>query len=108
MRMLGLFVVLLVLGGCTTKSTTTGSSAPLPKTVVDSQQTSPSGRYSGFVWTWDAQRNIVTFYSFDTGRTFRVLTTADQIARLRMHENASVTGQLLAPDEITVVGPAAR
>jgi hypothetical protein len=103
--MLGLLIVLLGFVGCTTASTTTGGSAPLPKTVVAPQQTSPAGRYSGFVWTWDAQRNIVTFYNFDTGRIFRVQTTADQIGRLRMHENGSVTGQLLAPDEISVVAP---
>jgi hypothetical protein len=103
--MLGLLVVLLGLVGCTTASTTTAS-APHPKTVVAPQQTSASGRYSGFVWTWDKQRNIVTFYNFDTGRIFRVQTTGDQIDRLRMHENGAVTGQLLAPDEITVVAPA--
>ena len=102
MRKLGLIVVPLLLVGCTTASKTT-SSAPPPKTVVAAQQTSPSGRYTGYVWTWDAQRNIVTFYDFDTAKIFRVQTTPDQIQRLTMHTTGSVTGQLLAPDEITTV-----
>ena len=113
MRMLGLAAItLLLLGACTTKSTTTTPTAtvtaPPPKTVIAPQQTSPTGRYSGFVWTWDTQRSIVTFYNFDTGKTFRVQTTNDQIGRLRMHENGTVTGQLLAPDEINHVMPASR
>ena len=102
MRKLALIVVPLLLVGCTTASKMT-SSAPPPKTVVAPQQTSPTGRYSGFVWTWDAERNIVTFYNFDTAAIFRVQTTADQIKLLTMHTNGSVTGQLLAPDEITTV-----
>jgi hypothetical protein len=100
MRKLGLIAIPLLLVGCTTASKTT-SSAPPPKTVVAAQQTSPTGRYSGYVWTWDAERNIVTFWDFDRAKIFRVQTTADQIKLLTMHSNGSVTGQLLAPDEIT-------
>jgi len=63
------------------------------------------GKYSGLVWTWDSGRSIVTFY--DAGRQFRVQVTPDQIARLRHHENATVTGTLLGPDVIeTVLLPA--
>jgi len=102
MKKLCLLVVPLLLIGCTTASKGPTSSAPPPKTVVHPQQTSPTGRYSGYVWTWDTERNIVTFYDFDTAKTFRVQTTNDQIQRLTMHTNGSVTGQLLAPDEITV------
>jgi uncharacterized lipoprotein YajG len=109
MKRLGLPLLgLFLLAGCTTASTTT-STAPPPKTVVAPAQPSQTGRYSGLVWTWDAERNIVTFYSMDQARTFRVLTTPDQIARLRKDENATVTGQLLAPDDLSnVVVPASR
>ena len=107
MKRLGLPLVMLVLAGCTTASTTTGRSAPPPKTVVAPAQPSQTGRYSGLVWTWDAERNIVTFYSYDDARTFRVLTTPDQIARLKKDESGSVTGQLRAPDDLSnVVVPA--
>jgi hypothetical protein len=105
MKILGLLVVSVLLVGCTTASTTTGASAPAtvaaappPTAVVVTPQPAPTGRYSGTVWTWDAERNIVTFY--DSGKTFRVLTTPDQIARLDLHATRSVTGQLLAPDNI--------
>jgi len=58
-------------------------------------------RYFGEVWTWDSGRSIVTLY--DTGRQFRVQVTPDQIARLRLHDNAVVTGILLGPEPIETV-----
>jgi len=79
---------------------TTVMVAPPPATVIAPQPAAPIMRYDGMVWTWDKERNIVTFYDYGTAKTFRVLTTPDQIARLRMHENGSVSGQLLAPDNL--------
>jgi hypothetical protein len=74
--------------------------APPPAAVITPPPTGPTKRYDGLVWTWDKERNIVTFYDYGTAKTFRVLTTPDQIARLRLHENGAVTGQLLAPDNL--------
>jgi hypothetical protein len=69
-------------------------------TVVVGQPTAPA-KYSGLAWTWDSERNIVTLY--DSGRTFRVQTTPDQIARLNHHQQTTVTGTLLGPDPIETV-----
>ena len=110
MRIAGILVVLLLLVGCTTASTTTSTgptpvavAAPPPTAVIVTPQGAPAGRYSGMAWTWDTERNIVTLYDYGTAKTIRVLTTPDQIARLRLHESATVTGQLLAPDNIGTV-----
>ena len=71
MKRVGIFVLLLLLAGCGTATTTTVSAAPAaivaapappPAAVVVTPQPQPAGKYSGMVWTWDAERNIVTFY----------------------------------------------
>jgi hypothetical protein len=89
-----LLAPVLILVGCTTTTATT--------TVVNAQPvaTAPA-KYTGMVWTWDAERNIVTLN--DAGRQFRVLVTPEQIRTLRLHENATVTGQLLGPDLLETV-----
>lgn len=91
MKTVGVLVTVLVLVVCAT--------------AASAQVVGPPGRYAGEVWTWDSARSIVTLY--DAGRQFRVQVTPDQIARLKHHEYAVVTGHLLGPEPIeTVLLPA--
>jgi hypothetical protein len=69
--------------------------------AAGAQTVSAPGRYFGEAWTWDSARSIVTLN--DAGRRFRVQVTPDQIARLRLHVDATVTGTLLGPDPIEAV-----
>ena len=81
--------------------------APGPTVVAPGQTAGvpATGTYEGRVWTWDSARNIVTLN--DAGRSFRVLVTSDQIARLDHLQWATVRGTLLGPDPIdTVLLPA--
>jgi hypothetical protein len=74
-------------------------------TPVSAQVVVAPGRYAGEVWTWDSGRSIVTLY--DAGQQFRVQVTPEQIKRLKHHEYAVVSGQLLGPEPIeTVLLPA--
>jgi len=94
MKTVVMVLTVLFLVGC---ALTVGAQTIITPTVV----TPTPGKYSGEVWTWDSGRSIVTLY--DAGRQFRVKVTPDQIARLRHHENATVTGVLLGPDPIETV-----
>ena len=69
--------------------------------TAGAQTVGTPGRYVGEVWTWDSARSIVTLY--DAGRQFRVQVTPDQIARLRLHDSATVTGTLRGPEPIEAV-----
>ncbi len=60
-----------------------------------------SSAYSGEVWTWDSDTNVVTLRQ--GVHTVRVLVTPDQIQSLRLHENATVHGVQVGPAEITQV-----
>jgi hypothetical protein len=114
MKTVGLLMTILVLAGCARTTGTTTSARPATITAVSASpgtmiamatqpaaQPAGTGRYAGMVWTWDAERNIVTLN--EGGQKFRVLVTPDQIARLRLHEHATVTGTLLGPDALETV-----
>jgi hypothetical protein len=63
--------------------------------------------YRGEVWIWDERDSTVTLR--DGARMLRVQVTPDQIRGLRMHEIATVRGDLLGPkpiEQIIVPGPA--
>ena len=85
-RLIFAAVSLMLLTGC-------AAIEPTP-----SAQAAPEGVYVGEVWTWDERTNVVTLR---TGATkIRVKTTPETIARLRMHEMASIRGTLAPPESI--------
>ena len=108
MKTVAAVVTILILVGCAlsvSAQTTIVTPAPAVVTPAPVVVNPTPGKYSGAAWTWDSRRNIVTLY--DSGRTFRVQVTPDQIARLRHHEWATVNGVLLPPEPIdTVLLPA--
>ena len=57
--------------------------------------------YSGEVWTWDERENIVTLRQGT--QKIRVQVTPDQLIGLRLHQNASLRGQLAPPAPIAHV-----
>jgi hypothetical protein len=60
--------------------------------------------YRGEVWTWDERENIVTLRM--GAENVRVKTTPDQIRQLRLHEIATVRGELAPPaDVVNVMTP---
>jgi hypothetical protein len=83
----GCIAVLALVAGCTT---TAPSTAQAPGTA-----------YSGEVWTWDEQENIVTLRQ--GGQKIRVKVTPDQMVGLTLHQNATLRGQLAPPAEISRV-----
>jgi hypothetical protein len=54
--------------------------------------------YQGEVWTWDEPTSTVTLRQ--GGQTFRVKVTPEQLRTLRLHEFATVRGELAPPAEI--------
>lgn len=57
--------------------------------------------YSGEVWTWDERENIVTLRQGT--QKIRVQVTPDQMIGLRLHQNATLRGQLAPPAPIAHV-----
>lgn len=57
--------------------------------------------YSGEVWTWDERENIVTLRQGT--QNIRVQVTPDQMIGLRLHQNATLRGQLAPPAPIAHV-----
>ena len=62
--------------------------------------------FRGEVWTWDERENIVTLRRGT--ENVRVKVTPDQIKQLRLHEIATVRGELAPPAEIVNVVEAPR
>jgi len=84
--------IVLLLAGC----------ASAPSAPASSGQT-----FTGEVWTWDEPNNIVTLYQ--GGKTIRVKTTPEQMRTLRLHQSATVTGELAPPEDLVTImkaGPA--
>lgn len=69
------------------QTTTTGATTP-PGTTV----------YSGEVWTWDDQSNIVTLRQGT--QTIRVRVAPGEVRRLQLHQFATVRGELAPPEEL--------
>jgi hypothetical protein len=91
-----LLVAAGLLGGCVTHGTV--AQAPPPTNV-----------YRGEVWNWDPVLNTVTLRQ--GAQDVRVKVTPDQLDGLRLHDIATVRGELAPPAEIerTVVqGPPMR
>lgn len=91
MKVIGAVTAALLLAGCATQGT---SSAP-PATGQS---------FTGEVWTWDQRQSIVTLRQGE--QTVRVKVTPDQIAALRLHQTATVRGELAPPAELNLVIPA--
>jgi hypothetical protein len=58
----------------------------------------PGQAYSGEVWTWDEKRDTITLRR--GGEIIRVKVSPDQLKGLRLHEVATVRGELDGPVEI--------
>lgn len=87
----GALVAGLALAGCATSPPTERAAARQPA-------------FTGEVWTWDEQASTVTLRQ--NTRTFAVKVTPDQLAGLRLHQIATVRGELaLADIEQGVVPP---
>jgi hypothetical protein len=88
MRILVTLVALVALvAGC---ATTTSTRTQAAGTV-----------YSGEVWTWDERENIVTLRQGT--QKIRVQVTPDQLIGLRLHQGATLRGQLAPPAPIAHV-----
>ena len=85
---------MLVLSACAT-------TAPAP-----SAQAEPGTLFGGEVWTWDERTNVVTLRT-GTVNT-RVCTSPDAIKRLRLHEIATIRGEVAAPEEIATIASVPR
>lgn len=79
--------VIALVAGCATASPT--------------RTQAPGTVYSGEVWTWDERENIVTLRQGT--QSIRVQVTPDQMIGLRLHQNATLRGQLAPPAEIAHV-----
>jgi len=90
MKVLGAVTALLLLAGCAAQ----GASRP--------QATGES--FTGEVWTWDQRQSIVTLRQGE--QTVRVKVTPDQLASLRLHQTATVRGELAPPPELNLIVPA--
>lgn len=78
----------------------------------------PTARYTGEVWNWDEEANVVTLRRGT--ETIRVQVAPGTIAQLRLHETATITGVPAPPVETPLIvtpptpmrpvprGPAAR
>lgn len=86
-RLIHLAITLALVAGCAAPATTTAQSSG---TV-----------FRGEVWTWDEEKNIVTLRT--GAEKIRVRVTPDQIRVLRLHEMATVRGELAPPEEIAHV-----
>lgn len=89
-----LIVVPLLVAGCAVKA-----SPPQPVAVVTQPAEPPT--FTGEVWTWDEQTNVVTLRQ-DTG-TIRVQVTPDEMKGLRMHQTATLRGQLAPPADLVIM-----
>lgn len=90
MKVFGAVIAALLLAGCATQS---------PSPTPAAGQT-----FTGEVWTWDERQSIVTLRQ--GSETVRVKVTPDQIAGLRLHQTATVRGELAPPAELNLVLPA--
>ena len=93
-RLIYLAITVLVLSGCAT-------TAPAP-----SAQTQPGTLYRGEVWTWDERTNVVTLRMGT--QNVRVRTSPETIKYLRLHDIATIRGELAPPEEIATVVTAPR
>jgi hypothetical protein len=84
--LVAVIVAAALLGGCATASRSV---------------TAPGTAYTGEVWTWDEQTNVVTLRQ--GAQTIRVQTTPDQIRGLELHRVMTVRGTLAPPAPIPVV-----
>jgi hypothetical protein len=88
--LMGSLLAAVVLAGCAT-------TPPAP---------SPAGsqtRFTGEVWTWDEQAGTVTLRQGE--RIVRITVPPDQLRGLRLHETATVRGELAPPTEILHITP---
>jgi hypothetical protein len=86
-RLIYLGITLTLVAGCAAPATTT---------------VQPGGTvFRGEVWTWDEQTNVVTLRN--GAQNVRVRVTPDQIRLLRLHEVATIRGELAPPEEIAHV-----
>ena len=90
MKVIGAATALLLVAGCASQGT--------PR----AQATGES--FTGEVWTWDQRQSIVTLRQGE--QTVRVKVTPDQLAGLRLHQTATVRGELAPPAELNLVVPA--
>jgi len=87
MKTLGLAIIAVaLLVGCAAPAATTTAAPP------------PPDSYTGEVWTWDEQNNIVTLRR--GMETIRVKTSPDQMKQLDLHRVMTIRGQLAGPAEI--------
>lgn len=91
MKVIGAVTAVLLLAGCATQG------APRA-------QTAAGETFTGEVWTWDERQSIVTLRQ--GAETVRVKVTPDQIASLRLHQTATVRGELAPPSQLNLVLPA--
>ena len=93
MRTLITFIAVVALvAGCATTTPPTGSQVA-------------GNVFSGEVWTWDERENIVTLRQGT--QKIRVQVTPDQLIGLRLHQPATLRGQLAPPAPIAhVTSPA--
>ena len=84
--------VVALVAGCATASPT-------------STQAPAGNVYTGEVWTWDERENIVTLRQ--GAQSIRVQVTPDQMIGLRLHQNATLRGQLAPPALIPHVASSA-
>jgi hypothetical protein len=76
-----------LLAGCATGS---------PRAVA----TPGASTFTGEVWTWDEQLNTITLNEY--GNIFRVKVSPDQFVGLRLHQRATIRGELDGPADLTV------
>jgi hypothetical protein len=57
--------------------------------------------FTGEVWTWDEQTNVVTLRQ--GASTTRVKVSPDELQGLRLHQITTIRGELAGPAEITTV-----
>ncbi len=87
----GPVLLLVVLAGCAPQR------APGPRQDA-AVGAAPVASYSGEVWLWDTQTNVVTLRQGES--LVRVKVSPDQLIGLRINQPATVRGQLAGPAEI--------
>lgn len=85
-----MFLAGVVAAGCTT--------AARPAAGPASSVAAPT-TFTGEVWTWDEQTNVVTLRQGT--QTVRVKVSPDVLRRLQLHQVTTIRGELAGPAEIT-------
>jgi len=84
--LVALLPAVLLMAGCTGRPAAPAAAAP-PATI-----------FTGEVWTWDEQINVVTLRQ--GAQIIRVKVTPDQLIGLRLHQIATLRGEPAGPAEI--------